>query len=172
RVPGVVGVRGEGGGVVGVGEDHLPALEAGDVPALRGGDRGDRVAGGALVERGVGEVRDVVEDERGVDLVGEDAAAVAVDHLGYLLELGAAEDAAHGVPRVAQHEQAGAGGEGGVDRLEVEAVAAVGVEDRRDLDDLAVVRRHGGEEGDVRRGGDDDRRAGRGESLDGDAHRG
>src|SRR5690606_27930566 len=139
-----------------VAQDHLPALEPGDVPALGGGDGGGGVAGGARVEGGAGEVGDVVENERGVDVVGEHAAAVAVDDVGDGGELVAGEDTADRVPRVAQHEEAGGGGEGGVDGVEVEVVAAVLLEDRGHLDDLAVQGRHDGEEGHVGRRRHDD----------------
>src|SRR5699024_4912747 len=69
RVASVDGVRREGGGGGVVGQDHLAALEARDVPPLRGGHGGDRVLRRALVEGGVRDVGDVVEDERRVDLV-------------------------------------------------------------------------------------------------------
>ena len=109
-------------------------------------------------------------DQRGVDLVGEDPAAVPVDHVGQLGDLLRGEDPAERVVRVAEDEQVPAGPEGVLDRVQVEGEEAVLVE-HPDLDDLAAeVARHG-QERHVRGRGQDDRRAGPGEVRDGELQR-
>jgi hypothetical protein len=65
-----------------VGQDDLGALEAGEVPAFGGGGGGQGVRRGCLRGGGVGDVAHPGVDEGAVDLVGEDAAVVAVDDVG------------------------------------------------------------------------------------------
>ena len=66
-----------------------------------------------------------LEDERGVDLVGEDAGPVTFDDLGEGDQLGAVEDAPERVVGVAEQHRAGALGEGPVEGVEVEGRASV-----------------------------------------------
>ena len=63
-------------------------------------------------------------DERSVDLVGEDAAAVPVDHVGQLRHLIPGEDAPKRVVGVAEDEQVSSGAERRRDRVEVEGEEA------------------------------------------------
>src|SRR5208283_1183113 len=65
-----------------VGEDHLGALEAGQVPRLRGGRGGQGVRRGRGGGGRVGHVAGPRVHDRAVDLVGEDPPAVPVDDVG------------------------------------------------------------------------------------------
>ena len=75
------------------------------------------------------------------------------------------EHAPDRVVRVAEHQQAAARGEGRVQRVEV-VDGALAVAGHRHLDDRAAHPRRDGEEGHVRRRGQDDRRVGGGEEVD------
>ena len=69
-------------------DDQLGALEAGQVPRLGRRRCRDGVGGGDIRAAGVRDVAVAGVHERGVDLVGEDQPAVAVDDGGDGVELG------------------------------------------------------------------------------------
>ena len=139
-----------------VGEDDLRALQAGQVPPLRGGGGGQGMRRGRVRR---GRVRDVARprvDERTVDLVGEDPAAVPVHDGGQLGHLLLGEDPPERVVRVAEDDQVPAGPEGVPDRVQVQGEQAV-VVPHPDLDDAAADEAGYGEEWHVGGRGQDDR---------------
>jgi hypothetical protein len=95
-------------------------------------------------------------DERAVDLVGEDAAAVPVHDGGQLGHLVLGEDPAERVVGVAEDDQVAAGPEGVGDRVQVQGEEAV-VITHPDLDDVAADEAGHGEERHVGGRGQDDR---------------
>ncbi len=111
-------------GVGGRARDELGALEAGHVPGLGRRRHGGHVLGGAL-DRRVGHVRGAREHERRVDLVADHAGAVPQRRVAQRLELGRGPRAAERVVRGAQQHGAGARGERGLDRGDVQAPLGV-----------------------------------------------
>ena len=101
-------------------------------------------------------------DQRRVDLVGEDPAAVPVDHLAHRAQLVGGEHAPEGVVRVGQHQQLAARAEGGVEAVEVECGAPVDARGGHG-DDLPPAQARQVEERHVGRGRQDHRPPGRGE---------
>ena len=105
-----------------------------------------------------------VQDEAGVDLVGEDHRPVAGGQRRDGVELGRLEHPPHRVPRVAQDEQSGAVGHGRPDGLQVQGPAGAPVRpggaQGRHLQALAPVQGGDGQERHVRRCGHDHGRAG------------
>ena len=153
-----------------IGQDHFRALQAGQVPRLRGRCGGQRVRGRGRRCRCVGNVPRARVDERAVDLIGENAAAVPVHDRGQLRHLAGGEDAPDRVARVAEDQQLPPGTERILDRIQVEREEPGPVK-HRDLDDLPAEEPRHDQERHVGRGGQDDRRAGAGEALDGDFQR-
>jgi len=108
-----------------VGQDDLRGGQARNVPALRRGGRRHRVGGKRGAEARVGDERNrLIQDQGGVDFVGEHEGVVVGDHVVQGAQLVLTQDAADRVPRVAQDDQARPGLEPGADPLQVERPAA------------------------------------------------
>jgi len=139
-----------------IGQDHLSALQPGQVERLRGRHRGHRVRGRGLVDGRVGHVPRTRIGERGVDLVAENQAAMAVDDRTDLLQLCWGVDLADRVVRVAQHEQSGTGRELAVEAFKVKAPVGLGPQHRQ-LDEPVTECAGHLDEGHVAGGWHDDR---------------
>lgn len=152
-------------------EQHLGALQAGEVPRLgrRGGRQG--VMRGGLRQGGVRRVPPPGEHQRGVHLVGEDASLTLRHQCADRPQFVGFHDPARRVVRVAQQQQVSAGGERGVQRVEVEDVPAACRPGHGDLEDVAAQQPRDDQERRVRGHRHDHRGAGAGEVLDGDVQR-
>ena len=73
----------------------------------------------------MGRVLIAAEDQIAVDFVGDDVHVVTQTGLRHRLELGAGEDAAHGIVRIAQQKRARAIRDGGLEPIQIHRVPAV-----------------------------------------------